>query len=348
MAAGSRCVKIVADGCYMLCAKPFKDAIGCVDPYSPKYVADLDALRRMFVQRAGAQGIQQSDDYRTFEKYLRKKYSSAVAFHCSNVLRRTITDIDGLPGSPRAEGVEKCLKNYPGIVHIWATAEDLQALFFPHGGIELPYLYKVEPDGSEMEQTATWSEQSYALCPISGTSRSLAGAIESHLPFRPVQSLPLREQAGYPSSSLQFPSIAQPQGPVIDIMVDYNSLTKLNCFRPLCGISYKGEIPEGSRIQPIFTLFCLIAKNKKLPPPSPNYFETKLWYKSKLAVHEPYAMKHGLGVDKIEWDHKSAQEATNFQSWLRETQGAVRVWVDVQDMHAVYVPFQAGRPGQRA
>ncbi|KAJ9102825.1 hypothetical protein QFC20_004932 [Naganishia adeliensis] len=130
---GSKCVKIEANGEFLLHRRQLKDRFGLVESSNPNYNADLGALRELF----GLSVTGSSKGHQTFENHLRAKYNAAVTFHCANTLGKHITEISWKGGSPQAQEIEACLDTYPGTVHIWAHIEDMQALFFAREGFFL-------------------------------------------------------------------------------------------------------------------------------------------------------------------------------------------------------------------
>lgn len=152
MATGSLCLEIEAFETYMLHYSRFKSAIGGTTEGNGKFQPRLSSVRQFFAE--STVGCKYVNKYSAFEACLKSKYNAAILFHCSNILGQMIMDVKCLPGSSEAKVIDRCLGLYPGIVHIWVTSKDMEALFFPQDeDWKLPYLYPPLPVSDESRTT---------------------------------------------------------------------------------------------------------------------------------------------------------------------------------------------------
>jgi hypothetical protein len=143
MVSGSLCLQIAGRAGYMSDGRLFRTAIGCVTPGALNHNPRLKSLRQTFF--GSDVGCSRRWDYKSFETHLRATYSTAIAYHCSNILREPNKDVSWWSDASRIQLVEGCLYQFPGTVHIWATTMDLQALFFAEQEANLPYLHRAYP-----------------------------------------------------------------------------------------------------------------------------------------------------------------------------------------------------------
>lgn len=336
---GSKCLKIEANGEFLLHPRQLKDRIGSVESSNPNYNADLRALGELF----GLSVIGSSKGYQTFENHLRAKYNAAVTFHCANTLGKHITEISWKGGSPEAKEIEACLDTYPGTVHIWATIEDMQALFSAREGVYLSYLESVSPEAPMIgwpDQTYYTTNQPSIPFSYNGTNPSMPDSAESLQPDLHSQAYqwPILYAGRCPVSSI-------PPGHDggFDIAVDYNNLTCVQTWKGAANLADRGGIPDGSLLKSVFDKYFLSEKGKNFENArtARSTFEAKLMAKYKMAVNAAYASDYRTSPDEIMWD-SGMPETLQFGQWLENNPGTVHVRVDEEDMHAEFRPAQAG------
>jgi hypothetical protein len=131
----------------------------------------------------------------------------------------------------------------------------------------------------------------------------------------------------------------------IDIPVTYDVLTYQRAFKSAIRLGSHGIAPE-SQLECVYDRFFNSEHGKGFTP-SLNIFLSKLMSKCNLAVNRLYTRGTEMDPLVIEWDIGDSKMEP-FKQWLKDIRfGLVRVWVDGENMHAVFWPGQSGE-GSRA
>jgi hypothetical protein len=320
------CLEIRADTLHMFDRERFKGAMNqpAPLPLTSSFTFKISALYgAFFASQVGSQC--EPKDYNAFQDHMHMTYHLAIASYCSTIMQR--------PQQSASYGeVEQCLGLYPGAVHVWVDGANMQAMCFSN-------LYRGAQDIASRlnpnEGTLIGSAPQGSFLPSANSSRWPAQASDDGTRSDWTPGTQVATSHQQPS----FGGMSVPQEE-LDIHVTYDVLTDERAFKSAIRLGRLG-IPPDSQLERVYDRFFNSEHGKGFEP-SLYIFRSKLMSKCKLAVNDIYARETGMDPLVIEWD-VGDPKIEPFKKWLKDIRfGLVRVWVDEENMHAVFWPGQSG------